>query len=43
MLIFGRHPNSARRVEVSLAARGFRECWALAEIGLNMRVPQKKL
>ena len=30
----GRQPNSARRVEVSLAARGFRECWALCEITL---------
>ena len=25
-------PNSARRVEVSLAARGFRECGALSEM-----------
>ncbi len=31
MQIVGRQPNAARRVEVSLAARGFRECWALDE------------
>ena len=31
MRFIGRHPNTARRVEVSLAARGFRECGALGE------------
>ena len=29
MLVADHQPNSARRVEVSLAARGFRECWGV--------------